>query len=87
MHGFLAAGFVERGVKILTLAGEDFVVIKSAGTGLEVPLADDGGLVAGTLHFVGEVLLVVVDAAVEGEGAVHVGILSRHDTGAAWRAD
>ena len=59
------------GVVVLALSDEDVPVVEAGGVGGQVPLADDGGLVAGLAQELGEGLL----AAVEGAGVVGESVL------------
>ena len=69
------------------LAGEDVPVVEAGGVGDEVPLADHGGLVAGALEFLGDVIALGVERLFEGVDAVLVAVLAGEDGGAAGRAD
>ena len=74
-------------VVVLALSDEDVPVVEAGGGGGQVPLADDGGLVAGLAQELGEGLL----AAVEGAGVVGesvlVAVLAGEQAGPAGTAD
>ena len=75
-------------VVITSLAGEDFPVVESGGVADQVPLADDGGLVAGLLEVFGKGRLRAVEfGAVVIDEAVDVRVLAGEDAGARRAAD
>lgn len=75
------------GVVVLTLAGEDFIVVEAGGVGLEVPFADEGGLVTGLLEAFGEGDLGAVEGLLVGALAVGVAVESGEEGGARGGAD
>ena len=82
-----AVHFDEDGIVVETLAGEDFPVVEAGRVGDEVPLADDGGLVAGGLEVFGDVWGGGVNLIVEGFDAGEVGVEAGEDDAAARGAD
>ena len=60
---------------------------KPVGIALQVPLADDRGLVAGLLQQLGKGLLGAVEAVAVAEEAVDVAVLAGQDDGPAGAAD
>ena len=88
---FLRDGIVLHGdearVVVVALAGQDFPIVEAGGQAFEVPLADDGRLVARLLEQLGHGLL----GAVEHAGgvvreAVGVAVLARNHAGTAGAA-
>ena len=76
-----------RRVVVRALADEPFIVVKAGGLGLEVPLADQGGLVAGGLEEFGVGLLRAVELVAVLAEAVDVAVLACEDDRAGWPAD
>ena len=85
---FLRDGIVlhsdEARIVIVTLAGQDFPIVEASGQAFEVPLADNGRLVARLLEELGHGLLRAVEHAgrVVRE-AVGVAVLARNHAGTA----
>ena len=69
------------------LSHQDVVVVEALGRGVEVPFADDRGLVAGLLQQLGKRLLVAVEGVAVAEEPVEVAVLAGLDHGAARAAD
>ena len=69
------------------LAGENVPVVEAGGLADQVPFADHGGLVAGALQFLGDVIALGVERIFEGVDAVLVAVLAGENRGAAGRAD
>lgn len=81
----------ERGIMIEALPRDDGPVVES-GRAMgwafaEMPLAEDGGLVAAVLEEFGESLQPVVHGGGKGSAAIHVVVSAGQDCGAAGRAD
>ncbi len=82
-----AGGRDEGGIVIDALAGQDVPVVEAGGIGDQVPLADHGGLIAGALQFLGDVVALGIERFVQRVDAVLVAVLAGEDRGAAGRAD
>ena len=86
-----ATGLVEDGVEVVALPGHDRPVVEARRAVrrplAQVPLADDGGLVAGRAQVLGDVGQAVVDAVVQRHDAVDVVVGAGQDGRAAGRAD
>jgi len=72
---------------VLTLSGQDAVIIEGGRLLLEMPFADHGRLVTGLLHLHGEKLSGRWYVALEIEYAVGLRILPGNDAGPAGSAD
>ena len=73
----------EGGVVVVALTRQDLPVVEALRERVEVPLADDSGLVSGRLEQLGEGLLVAVEYAVLViREAILVRVLSCQETGA-----
>ena len=88
---FLGDGIVLHGdetrVVVVTLAGQDFPIVEAGGQAFEVPLADDGRLVARLLEQLGHGLLGAVEhASSVVREAVGVAVLARKHAGTAGTA-
>jgi hypothetical protein len=75
------------GVVVLALVDEDVVVVEAAGFGAEVPLADEGGLVAGLLEQYWKGGEAAIEESFVGGVADHVGVQAGEDGRAAGGTD
>ena len=83
----LAGGGEEVGVVVIALAGQHFPMIETGGVRLQMPLADNGGLVAGGLQQLGHCLLRSVKRLPVVEQSIQVAVLAGQHHGAAGSAD
>ena len=80
--------FFEQWVEVQPLSWEDFIIVEADWLGVEVPLPDDGRLVACLLKLNCHVGLVIAIPSVdEGHKAIFMAVLSRKNGSSARRAD